>query len=752
MKIFCLISSIALFAAIADQASAQPDNAHIWWCEFEGDNGPSSEHFFDVYLKEDGGYIAVGRTGRANIRDPSGFYICNLDRAGAKLWERSYSQDEWPVNDFAWSVIELDDGGFAVGGRSGPAGRIPVKFCVVRLDPEGEIVWANRYNERYDYWGNCYAVIETKEGNILAAGDAMEREAYPGHQYAVMIDPEGDVIWEYYSDVGDEGEFHGLREVEDEGFVLAGSCRGNKEIIKLNQRGELIWAREYQRPFHSLVSCIQGGFALSSISGDGFAIQRVDDDGNHIWRAVREIDHPTPAWNTGCVAQLPDGGFAMVGLSDRNCPTIWRTDGQGNTLWWRVDHYGHPRNGDEEYRAVIVAPDGGIVTAGRAYNETRPDTSWDAFIVKLLPDHGPPGIVEMFPPDHDLTILQGDSILFWVRAIDLQEDSIRYEWTLNDSAISERDSVMIAFEEFGEYIVGCMVSDEDLGDSALWRVEATDIYIEDFSPDTLQIGIRRGLNASFSLDEVRALPGEGISYFWTLTDLGEMENRSIGETQEVEVAFPFSGEYELMGMAYQGGAEDAVNWRISVRGAIWNYFPEELTLVVPVGSERLFEVFPTNPQSDSLDYSWFMGAALDEHVSDLSSAIVRLDEVGDTRLMAVLWDGHERDAVIWNISVQEAAGAVKERNLPKEVTLDSPSPNPFNQSSTIRYSLPQDGVARISLCDLTGRELSVLANSWVKAGLHTCQLDAASGFPSGVFFLRLEAGGETRMVKAALLR
>ena len=66
-------------------------------------------------------------------------------------------------------------------------------------------------------------------------------------------------------------------------------------------------------------------------------------------------------------------------------------------------------------------------------------------------------------------------------------------------------------------------------------------------------------------------------------------------------------------------------------------------------------------------------------------------------------------------------------------------PNPFNPSTTIRYTLPASSEVRLSVFDTLGREVSVLVNGRRDAGDHDVKFDA-SGLASGVYYYRLQSG------------
>jgi hypothetical protein len=84
--------------------------------------------------------------------------------------------------------------------------------------------------------------------------------------------------------------------------------------------------------------------------------------------------------------------------------------------------------------------------------------------------------------------------------------------------------------------------------------------------------------------------------------------------------------------------------------------------------------------------------------------------------------------------VRELASA-----LPNRFVLHQNYPNPFNPNTTIKFELPQSSAVRLSVYDMLGREVSVLANERRDAGVHEVRFDG-SNLASGVYFYRLQAG------------
>ena len=89
--------------------------------------------------------------------------------------------------------------------------------------------------------------------------------------------------------------------------------------------------------------------------------------------------------------------------------------------------------------------------------------------------------------------------------------------------------------------------------------------------------------------------------------------------------------------------------------------------------------------------------------------------------------------------------------LPSAVALHGSYPNPFNPSTTIAFEMPEASRVRIIVFDVVGREVALLVDEPRAAGAHEVVFDAA-GLPSGVYFVRLEAGGRVLSKPVTLLK
>jgi len=88
--------------------------------------------------------------------------------------------------------------------------------------------------------------------------------------------------------------------------------------------------------------------------------------------------------------------------------------------------------------------------------------------------------------------------------------------------------------------------------------------------------------------------------------------------------------------------------------------------------------------------------------------------------------------------------------LPSGLTLEA-FPNPFNPETAVGYRLSAPGLVSLRVYDTAGRVVATLVDGWREAGAHEATFDA-SGFPSGIYFARLEAGSFTQTQKLILLK
>jgi predicted phosphodiesterase len=83
--------------------------------------------------------------------------------------------------------------------------------------------------------------------------------------------------------------------------------------------------------------------------------------------------------------------------------------------------------------------------------------------------------------------------------------------------------------------------------------------------------------------------------------------------------------------------------------------------------------------------------------------------------------------------------------------LDQNQPNPFNSKTIINYELPITNYVNLSIYNILGQKLETLVDGRQPTGKYQVEWDA-SGFASGIYYYRIEAGEFQDVKKMILLR
>ena len=89
--------------------------------------------------------------------------------------------------------------------------------------------------------------------------------------------------------------------------------------------------------------------------------------------------------------------------------------------------------------------------------------------------------------------------------------------------------------------------------------------------------------------------------------------------------------------------------------------------------------------------------------------------------------------------------------VPTDYALEQNFPNPFNPSTTIKFSIPEAGMVKLTVYNLLGQEVKTLVDEQRQAGSYT-ELFNASGLNSGVYFYELRVNEFVITKKMQLLK
>lgn len=89
--------------------------------------------------------------------------------------------------------------------------------------------------------------------------------------------------------------------------------------------------------------------------------------------------------------------------------------------------------------------------------------------------------------------------------------------------------------------------------------------------------------------------------------------------------------------------------------------------------------------------------------------------------------------------------------VPEGFELGQNYPNPFNPKTNVRIQMPKSGFVKLAVFDITGKEVSVLVNENLGAGIYNVDFDA-SHLSSGTYFYRIAAGNFSEVKKMILVK
>ncbi len=192
---------------------------------------------------------------------------------------------------------------------------------------------------------------------------------------------------------------------------------------------------------------------------------------------------------------------------------------------------------------------------------------------------------------------------------------------------------------------------------------------------------------------------------------------------------------------------DSEIYALDITGAVMDSFPKPMDLIAY-----------SSPSIDDIDNDGLVDVISSANwiEPDINVGIIYVWELpGSYQQSAMEWQMYQHDpqhtGYYHNGTVTDVSGGSPA--IPQSMTLAQNYPNPCNPSTTIQYTIPVGTNGRTSLrvYEKLGREVATLVNETKDPGGYTVRWDA-SGFGSGVYFYRLQAGSFVSTRKMLLLK
>lgn len=321
------------------------------------------------------------------------FYIVKLNSSGTFQWNKTFGGTN---TEYATSIIQTTDGGYAVAGYTMSYGAGQRDFYVLKLNNSGNFQWSKTIGgTNYD---EASSIVQTTDGGYVIAGRTQSFGAN-GDMYIVKLDANGNLQWN--KTIGGTSYDFGCSIIQTTGGGYAvcgytisfGTTGGfNFYIAKLDAGGNLLWSctigGSTGAGLNSIIQTADGGYAVAGViqsfgaGGYDMYIVKIDSVGMLQWRRTLGGTGDDGAFGGSTIIQTTDGGYTVVG-DTRSFGAggsdiyIVKLNGSG-TLQWSKTVGG---TGYEDASSIIRTTDGGYVAAGRTNSFGA--GNYDFYIVKF---------------------------------------------------------------------------------------------------------------------------------------------------------------------------------------------------------------------------------------------------------------------------------------------------------------------------------------------------------------------------------
>ena len=274
------------------------------------------------------GFLLVGNEFLSS-GDMNGF-VAKIDEQGDLIWNKIIGGNG---TDEFYSAFASSDG-FILLGLSSQNGGAQSQAWIVKIDTNGNILWNKTYSPASD--SVAKAGVQASDGNYVVCGYADPRGPSDFSFLLMKIDPEGNVVWnQTYGEKGSQ-EATAITEASD-GYVMVGNTQapdGNMHawVIKVNFNGTLLWTKTVGGRNADSPSCITpsgdggylvGGFTFSFGAGNrDFWLFKISDSGRVIWSCTQG--------DTGY-----QEAYSVIPTSKNQCVIVGWTDPPGQPCFDR---------------------------------------------------------------------------------------------------------------------------------------------------------------------------------------------------------------------------------------------------------------------------------------------------------------------------------------------------------------------------------------------------------------------------------
>jgi len=285
--------------------------------------GSDDEECRSVCQTTDGGYVIAGYAYSydGNVSGNHGekdFWIVKLDEKGNIVWQRCLGGS---MDDEAYDVIQIDDGGYLVVGMTfSNDGDVKGKHgnsdfgdaWVVKLSEEGKILWQRCLGGMSN--DVVYRVIQTGDGGYVLVGgtDSNDGDVRGNHGeswdgWMVKLDKDGNILWQRCLGGRNDDELYNVQKVKN-GYIVVGYTYSYDGDVTINKGAEDLW------------------------------ILKLDEQGKIQWGKTLGGSNNDVAWS---VEEIKDGGYIVVGWTYSKDKDVEGNHGESDAWIIKLDEMGN---------------------------------------------------------------------------------------------------------------------------------------------------------------------------------------------------------------------------------------------------------------------------------------------------------------------------------------------------------------------------------------------------------------------------
>lgn len=218
-------------------------NGDTLWSKYYGLD--RSEYGYSIIPTKEGGYMLLGEViNNINGDKNSDIMLIKVGEAGQFEWSKIYGGN---LTDYLYSIEQLEDGTYLLGGETNSFGAGEWDFLAVRLQVDGKIQMAKTYGGLKTDFGRF--AISGKDGGVLIGGNSFNYGAGDMDFVLIYTNKDGVIEWsQSYGDIGTEYMLD-ITKTKEGGYLVSGYTNSfgthveDIFLLRLKADGKLLWGK-----------------------------------------------------------------------------------------------------------------------------------------------------------------------------------------------------------------------------------------------------------------------------------------------------------------------------------------------------------------------------------------------------------------------------------------------------------------------------------------------------------------------------